>query len=222
MATEPVVPPAADATALGGATPPAAEVKPPETALAPDAAKVAADKAAADKVTADAKAKTEADAKAAAAKFEVKLPEGIKLEDLGALEPLAKEVGLDSAKAQKVVDHFLKLNADIQAKQVAAQDAVHAEWKKALKSDKDFGGAAFDASRANALKAVSKYGDAELNTFLSSNAVGDHPGLFRMLARIGKAMAEDSVAGTSSNGVKPPEPKTLAQRFYPGMPSKES
>ncbi|MFA5943185.1 MAG: hypothetical protein WC876_01825 [Candidatus Thermoplasmatota archaeon] len=220
MATDPVVPPVADATALGGATPPPAEVK---TEVAPDAAKVAADKAAADKVTADAKAKTEADAKAAAAaKFEVKLPEGIKLEDLGALEPLAKEVGLDSAKAQKVVDHFLAIDKARQEKQTAELDAVHADWKKQLRADKDFGGAAFEASRANALKAVSKYGDADLNSFLSGNAVGDHPGLFRMLARIGKAMAEDSVAGTSSNGVKPPPEKTLAERMFPDMFPKES
>lgn len=246
MATEPALAaaPAAAAPAEGTAlSAPAVDDK-----AGADAAKVAADaKAAESKAAADAKTATDAkaaeaakaeeakkaEAKAAADKAEaakpltLKLPDGIKLEDLGALEPLAKELGLDSPKTQKVVEHFLALDKARSEKESAGINALHAEWKAALKADPTYGGDKFEGSKKAARKLLTKYGDKELTDLLESNPIGDHPALFRLIAKLGHAMAEDTVAGpgTQSPAAKPPvvDPAQARLRaIYPSMFPKES
>jgi hypothetical protein len=171
-------------------------------AAAPDAAKVDADKATAE----------------AAAELQLKLPEGFKEdESFGSFKELAKKHGLESEQAQAVVD----LYAGMQKKQAEAMEAERValtkEWEAELRADKDFGGAKFDANVQNARKAIKAFGDADLKEFFNSHPLGNHPGLTKLLAKIGAALGEDKLEGMASEGGALPasNDKAFHQAMYP-------
>jgi hypothetical protein len=166
-----------------------------------------AEKAAADKAAAEAKAKADAEAKAkegAPEKYEFKAPEGQALDPEGVqkLSEIAKELNLSQEKAQKFVDLAVEHTAKIQKQVMEAQEkawtAARDKWVAELKADKEVGGANFDKSRDLALRAIAKFGAPGLAEVLNSGW-GDHPALFRTFAKIGKALAEDfSVDGSAA------------------------
>lgn len=126
--------------------------------------------------------------------------------ELGDFVPIAAELGLDSAKSQKVLDTFLALD-------VARTERRDKAWVEALKVDKEYGGVGFEASLATAKRALAKYGNGQATLdALDETGAGNHPEMMRLLYRIGKAMAEDSVAGTAGNGVSAPSPEEAKQR----------
>lgn len=191
--------------------------QPDESApVTPDAAKTAPDaKTAADAATApvvDDKAAAAVAEKAAAekltadiAKLELKLPNGVDAKDLTVAEfkKLAAQSGLDSAKAQSLYDFGQKT---IGAAQKAVVDGQAAQmktaregWVSSLKADKDFGGSNFEANVALGRRAVA-YGGDELKAFLNETGAGDHPAVVKFLAKVGKALGEDTVATQHGDG----------------------
>jgi hypothetical protein len=186
--------PPAEATALGGAAPAALESAPPADAPAAPPAPVA---------------------------LEVKFPEGFAADDalVGKFKPLAQELGLDSPKAQKLVDLFVEAQTAAAQKAEAEVERQHKVWTESLKADKEFGGAEFDASVQVARKAMVKFASPELRTFLEETGLGNHPELVRFAYRIGKSIAEDSVAGTTGAGTQTPQNSDAAlhRALYPSM-----
>lgn len=151
----------------------------------------------------DAANKAEAAKAAVGADVAVKLPDGVQADDvlLGKFIPLAKELGLKSEGAQKLADLFIEAQKGWTERANAEGDKLRKGWVDELKSDKDFGGANFDANAQSARKAVMKYATKEERAWLDETGLGDAPQLVRMMARIGKAIAEDSIAGaTAGNG----------------------
>lgn len=146
------------------------------------------------------KAGEKAKADAAKADLDLKLPEGWDSKDplLGSFKATAKELGLDSPKAQKLFDLYAGAQKAANEKAAADLDAQFKGWKDAAKGDKEFGGKEFDGSLKAARKALASYGTPELAKFLDETGLGDHPELIRAFVRVGKAMAEDSVAGTKA------------------------
>ena len=129
----------------------------------------------------------------AAIEYKWTLPDTIAADDEGlkAFESLARESKLAPELAQKILDF------DIQ-RQAAAMEryqAELAEQNKAriaeLQADKEFGGAKFQETVALANKALTALGSPELLADLNAAGLGNHPGLIRLLAKAGKAMAED-------------------------------
>jgi hypothetical protein len=158
--------------------------------------------------------------------LEFKLPDGVQADQLlmGEFKPLAKELGLDGVKGQKLVDLAVKMQggwAKQQAEQIAAQDKA---WTESLKSDKEYGGAEFEKSLLVARQALTKFGTPELTQALESSGLGNHPEVMRFVYRVGKALAEDTMAGTHG-GQAPKTPatdkETLLRTRYPSMFSKE-
>lgn len=138
---------------------------------------------------------------AAPADIELKLPEGVAMDEalLGEFKPLAKELGLKSEGAQKLVDLFVKAQTEQAAKQLETFEAERKGWAESLKTDKDFGGSNFDANVVSAKRAVDAFDKTgELRKWLEVTGHGDNPVLVRTFAAIGKAMAEDSISGPSS------------------------
>jgi len=152
----------------------------------------------------DEKAAAAAIEKAAAA-LDLKLPKDFdaKHPTVAAVKKLGAELGLDSAKTQKLFDaHHQAIAATTKETREAAEKAgaewlanQRKEWRGALEKDPEFGGAKWPETKAAVSRAYNHFGakDPELKAFLDDGA-GDHPAVVKFLARIGRAMAEDNSA----------------------------
>lgn len=221
MSTTPPAP-AAGATALTGAAPAAAgTAQPPPIAQAGPSTPPGASAE-----TAVAGGKSAAEATPAA--LELKLPDGFEPNDelLTQFKAHATELGLKSEGAQKLFDLYAGAQAAQAKAQSDAAEAQHKGWLEALKTDKEVGGAQFEANKQTAFKAMVKFGanDPELRELLNSG-LGDHPALVRLMYRVGKSIDEDSISGTSSgagNGkAGPMSDEALALAMYPKMLAKK-
>ena len=165
------------------------------------------------------KAAADADAKANAVpeKYDFKLPEGVKDEGLIAnISPILKELGLSQAKAQKLVDSYVKASQEHQA--VASKQLVEMQtkWRSEFTSPEGAKGSRFGKKGVD--YAASK--DPGLKEFLNS-WVGDNPSLIRAFAALGEAIGEDTVLqhgrGKAGGG---DGKKSTAELMYDKTPAK--
>lgn len=198
--------PVADASLLAGDPPPAAR---------PDADKPEPTEE--EKAAADA-AKAEEDAKnAPPEKYEFTLPEGMEM-DTAALEqfdPVARELGLNNEKAQKLVSMFAAVRQRDAEASAETVKAMRTGWVDTAKADKDYGGAKFAENLGIAKKALTEFGTPALTQALNETGLGDHPEIIRVFHKIGLRLAEDKFVSARS-ATAPPE--TLASR----MPYKQN
>lgn len=119
-------------------------------------------------------------------------------EAVAAFEPVARELGLSNEQAQKIVDVYgSTIMPQIAKQQEAAWQNQVTEWAETVKADKELGSV---ESIGNAQKAMDQFGTPELKQYLNDSGLGNHPELFRIFSRIGKAMSEDGfVSGSSEN-----------------------
>ncbi|PZR17524.1 MAG: hypothetical protein DI536_04215 [Archangium gephyra] len=162
------------------------------------------------------------DGKAADAKptpIELKLPDGFKADEkqLAGFKTLAAELGLDSAKAQKLFDQHL---ADSAAANKAATEAARAEyakqvetWKAQTQADPDIGGEKWATSQQELIRAVQNPAMRELASVFRELGHGDHPKVVKALVHIGRALKDDSVKGTATPAEKKPQAKSDAEIF---------
>lgn len=204
-------------TPAAPATPPAPTPAPAEGAVPPAAAAPAPTEA-------PKPPEGEKPAPVAPAPLELKLPDGVKVDDkvLGDFKAAATEAGLDSAKTQKFLDLYLatqKAQATAaETAQRAAFETQQADWAKALEADKELGGAKLQETALYSRKAVQRFAP-ELVPLLNDTGLGSHPDVIRVFNRIGRAISEDSLQGTGS--ATPPKasdtPQARAARAYPSM-----
>lgn len=161
---------------------------------------------------------------AAPTDIEVKLPEGVEADAalLDVFKTKAKELGLDSAKAQGLLDVYVQAQA-VASEKAATAEAQRAEaWAAEVKADKEFGGARLTESTAAARKAVAWAGGDALRQTLDEMGVGNNPVLFRAFARIGKALSEDSLATAGTREApQSKNPEDVMRALYPTMFPKE-
>lgn len=119
-------------------------------------------------------------------------------EAVAAFEPIARELGLSNEQAQKIVDVYgSKIMPQIMKQQNEAWQQQTVEWAETIKADKELGSV---ESIGNAQKAMDQFGTPELKQYLNDSGLGNHPELFRIFSKIGKAMSEDGfVSGSSEN-----------------------
>ncbi|MGW1369979.1 peptidase [Providencia hangzhouensis] len=119
-------------------------------------------------------------------------------EAVAAFEPIARELGLSNEQAQKIVDVYgSTIMPQILKQQNEAWQQQTVEWAETIKADKELGSV---ESIGNAQKAMDQFGTPELKQYLNDSGLGNHPELFRIFSRIGKAMSEDGfVNGSSEN-----------------------
>ena len=148
--------------------------------------------------------------------YDFKTPEGMELpaETAGKYASMAKEIGLSQPNAQKLLelaaDHVRQIQEGHQTEWANQQK----QWVEGLKSDNEFGGAALKATLTTANKVLSKYGDPDFINDLSTFGFGNHPGLVKLLARLGKAVLEDRTVEGAAPGA---QPKDAAHILFPGM-----
>lgn len=156
----------------------------------------------ADKAAADKEAKDKADK--VPEKYEFKSPvEGQELdaEMTAALEPVARELGLNNEQAQKLVDIYGKdILPKIEARQQENWAKQTEAWANEVKTDKEIGGDAFVANVGLAQKALDTFAPAGLREYLETTGLGNHPDLVRCFVKVGKAMSEDSMVMPNTGG----------------------
>lgn len=117
-----------------------------------------------------------------------KMPAGIQVDQqaLDAAVPKFKEMGFSQDQAQGVVDLYIEETNRQREEAVRALNEQRKAWRDELKAEPDFAKNAGHAKRA--LKA---FADKETIAMFHESWMGDNPGLFRMLTKAGKAIADD-------------------------------
>jgi len=211
----PAVPPApatppAPAPAKPGATPPVDPKAPPAApGGAPEPTTLA----------------TGAEPKGSDGDLVLKLPEGRELNAtlLDGFKSWAKEHKVAGEAAQKLVDTFVK---DVETQEKEVND-VRASWLEAARTDKEIGGEHLKETMTLAQKAMVQFGTDSLKTFLNETHLGNHPEVVRLLAKVGKAISEDTFRGTAAAGSRAGEltPKEKEEAklkaMYPKMYAKK-
>lgn len=148
-------------------------------------------------------------------KYEFKFADGVKVDEarLAKFSETAKGLKLSQEQAQSLADIYAEAVAEGQASQQKAWTEMVDGWAEQARTDKEFGGANFEANVGLAKKVIDKYGTPELRETLNQTGLGNHPDLIRLLVKVGKDISEDTIKpGTPASAEK-----TLAQRLYPSM-----
>lgn len=142
-------------------------------------------------------------------KYDITLGEGIELDSalLEKASPVMKEIGLTNSQASKLAGVLAETRkAEFDALGERHQKIVD-DWQKEIKTDKDFGGDNLKASVGKADRVIATFGDDDFRRDLVELGIGNHPGLFRLLARVGNALSDDKpiTSETPAASKKSPE-----------------
>ena len=136
--------------------------------------------------------------------YDLKLPKDSPLQPDAIEKKIAdaKERGLTNEQAQKELESE---GAIIASDRKAQAERVNAEWKKQnetwiadIKNDKEIGGATFEKNMELGKRVAAKYADPGFLKELNDTGFGNHPGLVRMLVKLGKEMGEDKFTVASA------------------------
>lgn len=141
------------------------------------------------------------------------LPQGVEV-DTAALEQaqsLFAEARLSQPQAQKLVDLYAGKMSELVQRQISAAESRQKAWITEVKSDPDLGGRRFEAARAAAQRALSRFGTPELRRTLDELGVSNSPQLFRFFVRVGESFSEDRYAGVKAGASR----LSAAETLYP-------
>ena len=141
--------------------------------------------------------------------FELTAPEGYPINEAGlkGLNDLCKSAKLTKEQGEAVLQHMAGNYSAFQEQQQAQGKA----WIEEFKADKEFGGDKFDASLADAKKALATFDDSgTVSKMLQETGYGNNPAVLKIFARVGRAMGEDKLPGMSGGA----EDKPLWDRLY--------
>lgn len=124
------------------------------------------------------------------------IADGIELNPaaVDSIKAMVKDGGLSAEHAQKVVD----VGVAMQKAAAEAHATTVAGWVNELKSDKDFGGANFDANASRIQQLVTKFGDQSVKDIFNQSGIGNHPGLVRMMFAMSKELLSDASVVTGA------------------------
>lgn len=122
-------------------------------------------------------------------------PEGLKYDDqfIGTFKDAAKELNLSQKQAQHLLDKCAPVLAERQIEQIKA---VSEQWTERTKTDKEIGGENWTRASSDIARVRDKFGvnadgkmDPDIQEFMQT-PIGNHPGLLKLLARVGRAFGE--------------------------------
>lgn len=151
--------------------------------------------------------------------FDLKAPKDSYLDNtaVDSVKAFAKEKGLSPDQAQALLERESANVASFVEQQEKAREELRTSWLEQAKTDKEIGGDGFNANAELAKRVVEKFGTDDFKKALDESGLGNHPELVRILARIGKAMGNDTlvVPGSISGTPRP----SMAERLYPTTPN---
>jgi len=158
--------------------------------------------------------------------YDIKVPEGIELDKavFDKFVPIAKEMKMDNAQAQKFADLFSDAVRGYEDKAIEGMQKQADTWIAEVKSDKVVGGNNFDGSVGLAEKAVqwagkvTGMGAEEFRAAVNDLGIGAFPPLFKLLVAVGKELSEGSISGTSGYHVSTTtQEQSDYEKMYPAM-----
>lgn len=144
--------------------------------------------------------------------YDFSLPDGMAADPamLEEFKGMALDMGLSPQDARKIMDLEVR-NIQTQAQRFGV---LQETWRNEISNDPVFGGQHLPATVRQARKALATFDEGGgLLKELQSNGYGNHPGIIRFLARIGKSMGEDT-AHTVRGGYEQAE-VPLRDRLWP-------
>lgn len=135
--------------------------------------------------------------------YDLKLPEGSPLsaEDLALTLKNAKEAKLSKEQATTVLSAQDNAARSVIDRQNVAFKATQAQWKTDAAKDPEFGGEAFAKNVEIAKRAWDIVASPALKAMADQTGLGNHPEVVRMMVKIGKMMAEDTMIRGAVGGV---------------------
>lgn len=150
--------------------------------------------------------------------YELTAPEDYPI-NAGALQGLndmCKTANLDEAQGKAVMAYMRGNYATAMAAQREGMRDQARQWIGEFQADSEFGGDRFDASLADARKALATFDTGgAVGRMLTETGYGNNPEVLRIFARVGRALGEDKLVGNGGNGA---EDKPLEDRFYTRKP----
>lgn len=125
--------------------------------------------------------------------YEVQIPEGVVTNEamLEGFKTWAHEAKLSKEQAAMLGAKYLEFEQQEINRLLAAEKAAQEKTLADLKAE---WGAEFDAKYATMDRALKQFASAEDQKYLTETGIGNNPALVRMFYRIGKAMADDTLA----------------------------
>lgn len=142
-------------------------------------------------------------------KYTIALEGDIQLDE-GLLEkasPVMKEIGLTNAQASRLAGVLAEQRKVEYDSLNERHQKITEDWQKEIKTDKDFGGDNLKDSVLKADRVIATFGDDAFRRDLVELGIGNHPGLFRLLARVGNVLSDDKplTSETPAAHAKSPE-----------------
>lgn len=128
----------------------------------------------------------------------------------------AAQKALERENAAVAADRTRQTEANVEAFGKLARET----WPGEIKADKEFGGDKYDATLVEVKRAAEKYITPEEKEILNSTGWGNHPLLVKFFARVGRAMANDTLTmgGGAGAGQRDTTLEGRAARLYPEKP----
>lgn len=141
-----------------------------------------------------------------------------------ALQSTVKELGLEGEKAQKYADSVAAIETARSKVLDVAAEKQEAAWLAEAKADPDIGGAKWDDSMKDVSRAMQKFGGdivdvngvkmPKVAVLLGRAGLGNNRDVLKAFALVGRALKDDSIAGTEKPAPKTAERMTDAQALY--------
>lgn len=144
-------------------------------------------------------------------------PEGYPISEgaLKGLNEVCKSANLSEEQAKAVMAYMHGNYTTAISAQQEAMQAQAKTWIGEFQADKEFGGDKFDASVADAQRALATFDEGgTVSKMLKETGYGNNPDVLRIFARVGRALGEDKLIGNGGGGA---EDKPLEERLYPNM-----
>ena len=152
--------------------------------------------------------------------YELEAPEDFPLpaENLKSFNDAALKLGLSREQAMGMLQWHKDFHESVSGQMAQNSKAMLQGWNREIQQDKDFGGANWKATLADARKALDVFDtDGALREMLRESQYQHNPVVIRAIARIGRAMGEHDFVGRDGAGKKSDTP--LEDRLYSKMES---
>lgn len=151
--------------------------------------------------------------------YELHVPDGFELdtEMVDAATPLLQKYKVTNEDAQILADLVTqKVQKELDGFHERNGEMVE-EWKRKLAADPEIGGKALKQNLGIGLKALNRFGDAELVQILKESGLEYHPAVVRFFHKVGSAISEDAYIGRGT----PQRAKDTASLLYGGEKAEE-
>lgn len=127
---------------------------------------------------------------------------------LNGFRAVAHEAGITQSQAKKLAELYAGHASGQDRKRVESLRQAVDGWEKEIRDTPGFA-----AQKADAQRALARYGCADLFQVLDETLLGSHPAMFRFMSSVGKALSEPGMSGKGVGA----GPLTAEKIFYPDM-----